>query len=111
MDRESDRLAPHERRSRSSLRRMLAACATTLMLTLAACAPSTEDEASKAILAVASPRAITEYAISRTGDVELVATVDTDVDRFTNSPVKCLAVHDERLYVVSEELGVGHYVL
>ena len=89
----------------------LATCATTMVLPLAGCAPSTEGQASTAILAVVSPGTITEYAISGTRDLKLIATVETDVDRFANSPVKCLAVHDERLYVVSEELGVGHYAL
>lgn len=109
--RRSDRFAPYDRRSRRSPLRMLATCATTLVLPLAGCAPSTEGQASKAILAVVGPGTITEYAISGTRDLKLIAAVETEVDRYANSPVKCLAVHDERLYVVSEELGVGHYAL
>jgi hypothetical protein len=107
----SDRFAPRELRPRRSFLRMLATCATTAVLPLAGCAPSTDGQRSAPILAVVSPQTIAEYAISGPRDLELVAMVDTDVDRFGNSPVKCLAVHDERLYVVSEELGVGHYAL
>jgi hypothetical protein len=91
--------------------RMLATCATAMVLPLAGCASSGEGEVAKAILAVASPEAITEYGIFDKQRLRVIATIATEADRFANSPVRGLAVHDERLYVVSEELGVGHYAL